>query len=94
MADMVRDLIACDVHRIEPADPYPTGYDETVARNKREQDADARPAIANPLPSIDQYDVLLLGSPIWNVRPPMIMSTFTEDHDFTGKTVYPSPPTP
>ncbi|MFG1820113.1 flavodoxin [Kribbella sp. NPDC049174] len=89
VAGMVRDLIACDVHRIEAADPYPTGYDETVARNVREQNADARPAIANPLPSIDQYDVLLLGSPIWNVRPPMIMATFTDGHDFSGKTVYP-----
>jgi flavodoxin len=89
VAEMVSDLIACDVYRIEAADPYPTGYDETVARNVREQEADARPAIANALPSIDQYDVLLLGSPIWNVRPPMIMSTFAEGRDFTGKTVYP-----
>ena len=32
---------------------------------------------------------MLLGSPIWNVRPPMIMSTFAESYDFTGKTVYP-----
>lgn len=88
-AEMVSDLIACDVYRIEAADPYPTGYDETVARNVREQNDDARPAIANPEPSIDQYDVLLLGSPIWNVRPPMIMSTLTEGHDFTGKTIYP-----
>ncbi|TCO32453.1 flavodoxin [Kribbella steppae] len=89
VAEMVSDLIACDVYRIEAADPYPTGYDETVARNVREQNDDARPAIANPEPSIDQYDVLLLGSPIWNVRPPMIMSTFTDGHDFTGKTIYP-----
>jgi flavodoxin len=89
VAEMVNDLIACDVHRIEAADPYSTGYDETVARNVREQNDDARPAIANPLPSIDQYDVVLLGSPIWNVRPPMIMSTFTEAHDFGGKRVNP-----
>jgi flavodoxin len=77
------------VHRIEAADPYPAGYDETVARNVREQNDDARPEIANLLESIDKYDVLLLGSPIWNVRPPMIMSTFTEAHDFASKTIYP-----
>ena len=55
----------------------------------REQDTDARPAIADPLASIDGYDTILLGSPIWNVRAPMIMSTFTERHDFAGKTVHP-----
>jgi hypothetical protein len=32
---------------------------------------------------------VLLGSPIWNVRAPMIMSTFTGGFDFTGKTVHP-----
>ena len=35
------------------------------------------------------YDTVLIGSPIWNVRPPMIMTTFAESHDFTGKQVYP-----
>lgn len=79
----------CDVHRIDAADPCSDDYDETVARNVREQEADARPEIANPLVSIDGYDVVLLGSPIWNVRPPMIMQTFAESYDFTGKTVYP-----
>lgn len=34
--------------------PYSDDYDETVARNVREQDADARPAIANPLSPIDR----------------------------------------
>ena len=55
----------------------------------REQDTDARPAIVNPLPSIDAYDTILLASPIWNLRAPMIMTTFTERYDFAGKTIHP-----
>jgi hypothetical protein len=86
---VIAELIECDVHRIEASDPYPASYDATVARNVREQNADARPAIADPPASIDQYHAVLLGSPIWNVRPPMIMTTFTENHDFSGKTVHP-----
>ncbi|WP_043677590.1 flavodoxin [Streptomyces xylophagus] len=89
LARMISEHIECDVHRIEAADAYSDDYDATVARNVREQDADARPAIANPLSSIDRYDVVLLGSPIWNVRAPMIMSTFAESHDFRGRTVHP-----
>ena len=60
-----------------------------VARNVCEQNADARPAIANPLASIDRYDTVLLASGIWNVRAQMIMSTFAESYDFTGKTFHP-----
>ncbi|MEV5964734.1 flavodoxin [Kribbella sp. NPDC051952] len=89
VATMIADLVPCDVYRIEAAEPYSDEYDDTVVRNVREQNADARPAIAGPLPGIGQYDVVLLGSPIWNVRAPMIMSTFTEQLDFTGTTVHP-----
>ncbi|GIF63324.1 hypothetical protein Ais01nite_13590 [Asanoa ishikariensis] len=89
VAETIGRLIDCALHRIEAADPYPDAYAPTVERNVREQRADARPAIANPLPSIDRYDTVLLGSPIWNVRAPMIMSTFTEGLDLSGKTVHP-----
>ena len=89
LARMISARLDCDVHRIEPVDPYPDSYDETVERNVREQDADARPGIENPPASIDAYDTILLASPIWNVRAPMIMATFAERYDFSGKTVFP-----
>lgn len=89
LAGMIAQSIGCDVHRIDPVDPYSDDYAETRERNVREQDADARPAIANPLASIGSYDTVLLGSPIWNVRAPMIMSTFAERYDFSGKALFP-----
>lgn len=89
LADMISDRIPCDVSEIEAADPYSTNYDATVQRNVDEQEADARPEIANLPSSIDDYDVILLGSPIWNVRPPRIMLTFAEAFDFSGKTIHP-----
>jgi flavodoxin len=89
LARMIGERVDCDVHRIEAVEPYPEGYDETVARNVREQDADARPAIVDLPASIERYDTVLLASPIWNVRAPMIMSTFTEKFDFRGKTIHP-----
>jgi len=78
LARMIRQLIACDVYRIEAADPYSDDYDATVDRNVREQNDNARPGIANPRTSISDYDTVLVGSPIWNSRAPMIMSTFVE----------------
>ena len=89
LATMISRLLDCDLHRIEAADPYPSSYDATVARNVREQDTGTRPAIANPLPTIGQYDTVLLASGIWNIRAPMIMTAFAESYDFTGKTIHP-----
>ncbi|MGW6921604.1 flavodoxin [Streptomyces sp. NPDC054950] len=89
LARMIGERIECDLHRIKAVDPYPDDYDETVARNVREQEADARPAIANLPSSLERYDTVLLAGPIWNVRAPMIMSTFAERFDFRGRTVFP-----
>ena len=89
VVNKISRLVPIDVYEIEARDPYADGYDATVARNVREQHADARPAIANPLPDIRRYDTVLLGSGIWNVRPPMIMSTFLGDLDLDGKSLYP-----
>ncbi|MFI6693038.1 hypothetical protein ACIBLA_14965 [Streptomyces sp. NPDC050433] len=66
---MISELVECHVHRIEAVDPYSDDYDydydydETVARNVREQDADARPAIADPPASIGRTDVPQLPQP-------------------------------
>nr|MDT0667292.1 flavodoxin [Micromonospora sp. DSM 115978] len=53
------------------------------------QDRPQRWEAADPLRSIDEYDTILLASPIWNVRAPMIMTTFTDGFDFSGKIVHP-----
>ncbi|MFJ4075498.1 MULTISPECIES: flavodoxin [unclassified Curtobacterium] len=89
LAGLIGDRIDCDVVRIEAADPYSDRYDATVARNSTEQDDDARPEIASELPDLRAYDTVLLGSPIWNVQPPMIMATFVEAVDLSGKRLLP-----
>jgi flavodoxin len=89
VAGLISSAIRVDTYRIEAADPYPESYEATVERNSREQNSEARPAIAGPLPDVEAYDAVLLGSGIWNVRPPMIMRTFVENVDLSGKTIYP-----
>ena len=44
LANLISERVNCDTHRIQAADPYPDSYDDTVQRNVREQQADARPA--------------------------------------------------
>jgi hypothetical protein len=46
LASMIARHIDADVYRIRAANPYPHSYTATVARNVREQNADARPLIA------------------------------------------------
>ena len=52
-------------------------------------DTDARPEISGSVESMDQYDIVFRGYPIWWGDAPRIMSTFVESYDFSGKTVVP-----
>lgn len=89
VARMMRERLRVDTYRIEAAEPYPFSYDATVARNREEQEQDARPALAVPPPGIDGYDVVLLGGPVWNVGAPMVMYTLLEQWDLRGKAILP-----
>lgn len=89
VARIIADLIDVDLYEIRAGDPYPQDYEATVERNKREQQNNSRPAVAGRLPDLERYSTVLLGSGLWNVRAPMIMRTFVESFDFTGRTVLP-----
>ena len=89
LAGLIAGQLDVSTYRIEAAEPYSDEYDATVARNVREQEANARPSIAGALPVVASYGTILLGSPIWNVQPPMIMRTFTESLDLAGRQVIP-----
>ena len=53
------------------------------------QDPACRPAIAEPVEGMDQYDTVFVGFPIWWYVEPRIVDTFLERYDFSGKTLIP-----
>lgn len=65
-------------------------YGNSDSRATKEQnDSSARPAIVGELPSLDGYENVYLGYPIWWGQAPKIMYTFVETCNFTGKTIIP-----
>lgn len=89
MASYIAEQVGGDLYEIEPETPYPTDYEECGDVALVERDENARPAIANLQESLDQYDTILVGYPIWWHTAPMIIGTFLESYDLTGKEVYP-----
>lgn len=82
-----------DLYEIRPAVPYTRTDLNWTNRSSRSSvemnDRHSRPALADPkIPiSIDKYDVIFLGFPIWWSAAPTIINTFLESGDFTGKTI-------
>ena len=89
VAAYLHELVGGDLVELIPVEAYPEGYSAALDPAKQEQRENARPAIKDPLESIDQYEVIYLGYPIWWGTVPMIVNTFLESYDFTGKTVVP-----
>lgn len=89
MADTIRKGTGADMLRLEPKNAYPTDYSACGDVAKAERDANARPEIANLPESLSEYDTIFLGYPIWWHTAPMIIGTFLDSFDLTGKAVYP-----
>ena len=89
VAEYIQGLVGGDLVRLEPASPYPEGYSAALDPAKQEQRENARPKIKNTIEHFDSYKTVYLGYPIWWGTVPMLVNTFLESYDFSGKTVVP-----
>ncbi len=90
-AQKLAEGLGADLYEIVPEIPYTSedlNYSDSSSRSSVEMnDSDARPGISGAVENMEQYDVVLLGYPIWWGEAPRIMNTFIESYDFSGKTL-------
>lgn len=91
LAEYAADAMGADLYEIQPEEPYTDedlDYGDSKSRSSIEMDdPDARPAISDSVENMEQYDIVLIGYPIWWGEAPRIMNTFIESYDFSGKTL-------
>ena len=91
MAGYVAGATGGELFRLIPETPYTTDYDAVIDQAQKEKNEGARPKLREDL-SAEQfanYDVIFIGYPIWWYDAPMIIYSFLEAHDFSGKTIIP-----
>lgn len=89
VAYVIEEQTNADIFRIEPEKPYPTDHKTLVDLAADEQNDNARPAIKDTIENFDQYDTIFIGYPNWWGDMPMILYTFFDTYDFSGKTIIP-----
>ena len=93
LARTLAGAIGADLHEIQPETPYTCADLDWMNKKSRSSvemnDKAFRPAIANRVENMEQYDVIFVGFPIWWYVAPTIINTFLESYDLTGKTVVP-----
>lgn len=89
VAQMIAEQLGADLYAITPAEAYPQDYQQALAVAEQEQADNARPQLAESDIDIAAYDTVLIGYPIWYGYEPMLIRTFIETYDFSGKVVAP-----
>ena len=88
-AGQLQSLAGGELFKITCEKVYPSLHVEASKIAKTEFDSDARPNLTSHVKNMGQYDIVFLGFPIWWYREPMLIRTFLEEYDFSGKTIIP-----
>lgn len=78
-----------DIEAITPSVDYPLEYDECIDVAKDETDSGARPAFVTLTADPESYDTIFIGYPVWWYTIPMVLETFFDQYDLSGKTIVP-----
>ncbi|MCD8082828.1 MAG: NAD(P)H-dependent oxidoreductase [Clostridiales bacterium] len=89
VARELSQLTGGNLFEIQTVDGYPSSYQATVDIARTELDENARPVLAAQVDNFEDYEVVLLGYPIWWHTTPMAIQTFLDSYDFTGKLILP-----
>ena len=79
--------LGADVHEIQPEKPYTAADLDWTNKKSRSSvemnDRAFRPAVANKVENMEQYDTVFVGFPIWWYIAPTIINSFLEQYDLT-----------
>ena len=89
VANFIHEAVGGDIVKLETEEPYTDNYNDLLDIAQEEQRENARPALSTKIDSIDQYDTIFLGYPIWWGDMPMAIYTFLDEYDLSGKTIAP-----
>ena len=87
IAEMIQKEIGGDMVRIETVIPY--DHNKVVSQGKDEVNRGCTPEIKPLSVRFEDYNTVILGTPVWCYTFAPATKTFLENHDFSGKIVYP-----
>ena len=90
-AENLAAALGADSYEIKPAVPYTDADLNWMDKNSRSsvemRDTKFRPEIVEDDFSVNEYDKIFLGFPVWWYIAPTIINTFLEKHDFANKKI-------
>lgn len=89
VAEEIQRQTGADLFEITMVNPYSSDYNTVLDQAQRDQNAQARPELADHVENMDEYDIVMIGYPNWWASIPMPVASFLEEYDFSEKTILP-----
>lgn len=89
VAQKVAKLLKVEAFEIIPEIAYPKEYQEVVTQAEQEKIANKRPKYQSLSLNLAKHQSIYLGYPNWWGTFPMLVATFLEENDLSGKNIYP-----
>lgn len=89
VANHIYDLIGGKIVEVETVIPYPDTYEEVTQIAPGELASDYRPELKTKVDNMDEYDTLIVGTPIWGGHLTPAMKSFLASYNLSGKSIAP-----
>lgn len=89
IAERIKKALECDILEIKPKVQYSSDYQTVVDQTTDNRETKETPEIEDININLDDYDKVILGTPVWwyTITPPI--RTFLKNYDLSGKIVIP-----
>lgn len=88
IAEKIHKEIGGDIAEIKTVVPYKESYNSVVEQGKKEVNQGYMPEIEPLGVNLEEYDTIILGTPVWWYTFAPAVKTFLEQNDFSGKKIY------
>ena len=89
IAEKVKEELDCDILELKPVKPYSTDYQTVVDEEQNNESSKKTPEIQVINIDLNNYDEIIIGTPVWWYTIAPVIRTFLKQNDLTGKTIIP-----
>ena len=88
IANLIQSKINADIAEIKLEQDYKGSYDEMVELGQEEVNSGYMPKIKQLTANLDDYDAIILGTPVWWYTFAPAMKSFLNTHNLANKNIY------
>ena len=89
IAELIQKNLECDILEIKPVIPYSDDYQKVVDEEQNNSSIDKIIEIEKINLDLNNYDELIIGTPVWWYSMAPAIRTFLKNNDLSGKIIKP-----